>query len=388
MEELQVLPLGEDGDRNHYFYFNDCKLFREAYVPPSLVEKTKSKLAALGATPPSTPLPIKKRSTSSSSVKNEEAKTLPLKSAIPVKSRLPEALQRVSTPGRRSSRLVVQESLHEAKKHQEMLGAGDLESSDAEEEGSNDDGNRDADNNNDDDGDADEDMEDAVEDSDEKKQQTKGDSRAKGTLSRGGSASNVKRMSSYITPERIYPKRGRQQSVDTLTTIPEKHQKTNVSVSEKRTSPECMRQSRRLSMRELMKRQKEEAMRVEREKLQKEMAEEKRRKEEKEREEREKREREEEERNRRLEKEEKALKVNRDRPWQLICSTLDQWEAFERTLSKSNKVKDKELLSYMQDFIFPDVYETLRAKLKADHKAEILNAMPRKRSARIYTKVQ
>ena len=72
--------------------------------------------------------------------------------------------------------------------------------------------------------------------------------------------------------------------------------------------------------------------------------------------------------------------------WNLLCSTLEDWEQFEAKLSASEDTYDQELYDSFSDII-PAVIEELQAKEKAKEKRLFIEALPRKRSARIFQKV-
>ena len=72
--------------------------------------------------------------------------------------------------------------------------------------------------------------------------------------------------------------------------------------------------------------------------------------------------------------------------WETFCSSIDDWEAFEKGLCESDHPIDQDLYEELSEELFPKVLEDLRAREKANEKKMSLDAQPRKRSARIFKK--
>ena len=70
-------------------------------------------------------------------------------------------------------------------------------------------------------------------------------------------------------------------------------------------------------------------------------------------------------------------------PWKTVCTSLEEMTGFLEKLSTSRHKAEKELHGVVADDILPQLVEATHARRKAEEKAALLEAMPRKRSNRI-----
>jgi hypothetical protein len=73
--------------------------------------------------------------------------------------------------------------------------------------------------------------------------------------------------------------------------------------------------------------------------------------------------------------------------WEICCSSSQEWENFQSYLSSSKSQFDKQLYEKLSQKIFPFALESVRSQERAIEKRNLINSLPRKRSARIFQKV-
>jgi hypothetical protein len=73
--------------------------------------------------------------------------------------------------------------------------------------------------------------------------------------------------------------------------------------------------------------------------------------------------------------------TNGEKPWRLVCSTVEDWQAFPLQFEGSRNPQEKALLKVLQDGILSDIVDVLKEKRKEKEREAI--QMYRKRSTRL-----